>query len=192
MSYVVQNFYDCNHRVAITPRLRFIFILTNLNKFFIFMKFNSFFFNLEKTNLTKLNISLNFVRYFFSRQYIKLIYKMNLLFVGNYDNNFTRSVVYYTFYNIERFVNPQTTVLDIDLLDEHYLFNYYFLPIKTINTKINKHLYKNVFFYFMLLSPFLWQQKAVSLRFYLNFIFTNFNLRILRFYSGYFLKIYNF
>jgi hypothetical protein len=44
----------------------------------------------------------------------------------------------------------------------------------------------------MLINPFIWLQFNTSLKFYLNFLFINYTLKIFRFYNGHFLKIYNY
>lgn len=55
MSYVIQNFNDCNKKLALTPRFKFFFILLNLEKFLIFIKLNSFFGFTNKINYCNLN-----------------------------------------------------------------------------------------------------------------------------------------
>ena len=38
MSYVIQNFYDSNKKINLTPRFKFFFYMSNLEKFFFFYK----------------------------------------------------------------------------------------------------------------------------------------------------------
>jgi hypothetical protein len=44
----------------------------------------------------------------------------------------------------------------------------------------------------MLINPFLWYQHTANLKFYLNFIFINYNLKISRFYNNHFLRVYRY
>lgn len=175
-----------------TPRIKFFFLLNNLEKFFVFFKFNTFlqsFLKINDFNITYLNL---FFKYFFSKQFIKFTHQFNLDFIGNYTNNLTKSYVYYFYFNLNNFLkiklNPSLTLKSNKL----FLYNLYYFSIKTLNIKINSLFYKNIFFYFMLINPFLWYQHTSNLKFYLNFIFINYSLKISRFYNGHFLRIYNY
>lgn len=192
MSYVIQNFYDSNKKITLTPRFKFFFILNNLEKFFIFIKINTFlnFSNkLNSSNFNNLNI---FFKYFFSKQFLKFLYQLNLNLVGNYTNNLIKSFIYIIFYNLNNFLELNNNVIFFKLNNSLLFYNIYYLPIKTLNIRINNNFYKNIFFYFMLINPFLWYQYSSFLKFYLNYIFINYNLKLSRFYNGHFLKIYNY
>jgi len=192
MSYVIQNFYDCNKRIVLTPRFKFFFILNNLEKFFFFIKINTFLNLTNKLNFFSLNHFSLFFKHFFSKQYIKLIFQINLNLIGNYTNNLTKSCIFFIFFNIFKFFKNNNTILKTVKFSNLYIYNLYFFSIKVVNVKINKNFYKNIFFYFMLINSFLWYQHTSNLRFYLNFIFINYNLKISRFYNGHFLRIYNY
>jgi hypothetical protein len=193
LSYVIQNFYENNKKLTITPKFKFLFILKNLEKFFIFFKINTFLNLTNKLNFLNINLYSPFFKYFFSKYYIKLIFQLNFNLLGNYINNLTKSYIYNVFYNLLKyFTNSFNFFPKKHSICNKFLFNLYFYTIKTINVRINNNFYKNIFFYFMLINPFLWYQHTSNLKFYLNFIFVNYSLKISRFYNGHFLRIYNF
>jgi hypothetical protein len=195
MSYVIQHFNDFNKRVAMTPRFRFLLFFNNLNKFFIFLKYNTFLFFINKSYSAKINYFFLFDKFFYSRQYFKYLYYINFELVGAYDNNFLRSTAYSIFNEFNRTNFNNTVYLSkvlFSLDDTFYFFNLFLTPIRVINLKLQKTFYKNVFFYLMLIFPQIWMQKQKNFKFYLNFILTFYNLKIFRFYSGYFLRTYNF
>lgn len=192
MSYVIQNFNDINKKITFTPRVKFFFLLNNLEKFFIFFKFNTFlqsFLKINDFNVTHLNL---FFKYFFSKQFIKFTHQFNLNFIGNYTNNLTKSYVYYFYFNLNNFLKIKFNSYLTLKSNKFFLYNLYYFSIKTLNIKINSSFYKNIFFYFMLINPFLWYQHTSNLKFYLNFIFINYSLKISRFYNGHFLRVYNY
>jgi len=154
LSYVIQNFYD-NKKIALTPRFRFFYILNNLEKFFIFFKLNTFFKFINISNNFKINYFFLFFRYFFAKQYIKLIYNVNLLFVGNYTNNLTKSFIFLIFFNLINFFKNEKITLNTQFFKNFFFFNIYLVPVKLINVKLNQLFYKNIFFYFMLINSFL-------------------------------------
>ena len=194
MSYVIQNFYDFNKKVNLTPRFKFFFLLNNLEKFFIFIKINTFLKYSNKLNFNYLNTFNLFFKYFFSKQYFKLLFQLNLTLVGNYTNNITKSSIYIIFYFFEKFLNLNKILFKFKnlVLIDQINYNLYFLPIKVLNIRINNNFYKNIFFFFMLINSFLWYQHSSTIKFYLNFIFVNYNLKSSRFFTGYFLRVYNY
>lgn len=155
MSYVIQNFYTRSRHSPLTPRFKFLLLLNNLEKFFTFFKFNASLYFLNKLNDYSFDYFFFFLKTFFSKQYLKLLYKTNLSLVGNYDNNLTKGSVFYIFNNIYRFLRNESLDLKLDLLSTEYLYNLYYYSIKILNTKINDQLYKNIFFNFMLVLSFL-------------------------------------
>lgn len=192
MSYVIQNFNDINKKITFTPRIKFFFFLNNLEKFFIFFKFNTFlqsFLKINNLTITHLNL---FFKYFFSKQFIKIVYQFNLNFIGHYNNNSIKSYAYYFYFNLNNFLTTKSNFYSILKPNNCFLYNFYYFSIKTLNIKINSLFYKNIFFYFLLVNPFLWYQHTSNLKFYLNFIFINYNLKISRFYNGHFLRVYNY
>lgn len=192
MSYVIQNFYDSNKKVNLTPRLKFFFFLNNLEKFFFFVKINTFLNLSNKLNLNKLNNLNIFFKYFFSKQFIKFLFQLNLNLVGQYTNNITKSSIFLIFYNLNKFFNLSKISFYKNFQFNCLAFNLYYLPIKTLNVRINNNFYKNIFFYFMLINTFIWHQNVSSLKFYLNYIFITYNLKSSRFYNGHFLQVYNY
>lgn len=192
MSYVIQNFYDFNKKINLTPRFKFFFFLNNLEKFFFFLKINTFLNLANKLNLNQLNNFNIFFKYFFSKQFIKFFFQLNLNLIGQYNNNITKSSIYTIFYNFNKFFNLNKMHLKKNFQSETLIFNNYFLPIKTLNIRLNNTFYKNIFFYFMLINSFIWYQHSSSLKFYLNFIFINYTLKSFRFYNGHFLRVYNY
>lgn len=192
MSYVIQNFYDSNKKISLTPRFKFLLILNNLEKFFVFIKINTFLNFTHKLNYFFLNYFFLFFKYFYSKQYIKNLFQINLSLIGNYTNNLTKSYIYNIFFNIYSFFKINNLTFNQNVISKTYLFNLYFYTIKTFNVKINNNFYKNIFFYFMLINPFIWYQHTSNLKIYLNFILINYNIRISRFYNGHFLRIYNY
>lgn len=192
MSYVIQNFSQSNKKMILNPRFKFTFILFNLNKFFIFIKLHTFLNLTGKLNYLNLSHLSLFFKYFFSKQYLKLIYKNNLNYLGNYTNNIAKSCIFYIFYNFYNFLLTGKINLSQIKLCDNSVYNIYFTPISVLNVKINNTFYKNVFYFFMFVYQFIWYQHDSKLNFYLNFLFVNYNLKISRFYNGYFLKIYNY
>ena len=150
MSYVIQNFNNINKKISLTPRIKFLLLLSNIEKFFIFFKFNTFLHSFLKTNNFQINHLNLFFKYFFSKQFIKFTHNFNLNFIGNYTNNLIKSYIYYFYFNINNFFKLKNNFKFISNSN-----NIYYLPIKTLNIKINSFFYKNVFFYFMLINPFL-------------------------------------
>jgi hypothetical protein len=193
VSYVIQNFNDINKKITLTPRFKFFFFLKNLNKFLIFFKFNSFLNSFSKINSLQINYFNVFFKYLFSKQFIKFSYQFNLTYVGNYTNNLTKSYIFYFFFNLNNFFKLNFYFLSAKHnYSDKFLFNMYYFSIKTLNIKIPMLFYKNIFFYYMLINPFIWYQHTSNLKFYLNFIFVNYNLKISRFYNNHFLKVYNY
>lgn len=192
MSYVIQNFYNRNKHIAFTPRFKFLFFLYNIEKLFTFFKFNTFLYFINKSNTYNFDYFFLFLKVFFSKQYVKILYKMNLDLVGNYNNNLTKSAIYHTFNGVSTLLDNKFFHATLNFSFEEYLFNYYFCSLKTVNTRINNQCYKNIFFFFMLVFSFIWYQHSSFIKFYLNFIPITYHFQISRFYNGYFLKIYNF
>lgn len=178
-----------------TPRVKFLLFFNNLNKFFIFLKYNTFLFFINKSYDTKIRYCSLFDKFFFSRQYFKYMYRVNFDLVNIYDNSFSRSLAHKIFNQIIKynFKTPCYSSLDLVIFDEFkYTFNQCLITLKLINIKLQKTFFKNSFFYFMLIFPQIWWQKQKNIQFYLNFILTFYNLKTFRFYSGYFLRTYNF
>jgi hypothetical protein len=155
MSYVIQNFHDSNKKINLTPRFKFIFILNNLEKFLIFIKINTFLFFSKKINIFNLNYLFLFFKYFFSKKYIKLFYQLNLVLVGNYSNNLTKSSIFNVFFFLLNFFKNKTIRYQLISHFQTYFYNLYFFSIKTLNIRINNTFYKNIFFLLMLINPFI-------------------------------------
>ena len=147
MSYVIQNFYESNKKINLTPRFKFLFILNNLEKFFIFIKINTFLNFSNKLNFNYLNTFNLFVKHFFSKQFIKFIFQLNLTLVNNYTNNLSKSSIYLIFYNLNKFLNLNRFCFNINNTSNVNLFNLYYLPVKVIIIRVNNNFYKNIFFF---------------------------------------------
>lgn len=192
MSYVIQNFSQSNKKIILNPRFKFIFILLNLNKFFIFIKLNTFLNLTSKINYFHLSHLTLFFKYFFSKQYLKFIYKNNLNYLGNYTNNISKSCIFYFFYNFYNFLINKKIIKNHFYLNEVNIYNSYLMPLHVLNIQLNNTFYKNLFYFFMFVNQFIWYQHDSKINFYLNFLFINYNLKISRFYNGHFMKIYNY
>lgn len=192
MSYVIQNFYDFNKKIALTPRFKSIFFYNNLNKFFIFIKLNTFFYLNKKFNFFYLNYFPLFFKYFFSKQFFKIFNKNNISIMSNYDNNLTKSTIYKVYFNFYLFFKNISFKNSPILSKKTILYNLYFLPIKILNIKLNTIFFKNIFFFLLINNFFIWFQNTNNFKFYLNFIFVNYFWKISRFYSTHFLRIYNY
>jgi len=155
LSYVIQNFYEYSKRLILTPRFKFLLFFNNIEKFLIFIKFNTFLYYTDKINLLNFNYFFLFFKYIFSEQYIKTIYKLNLLFVGNYTSNLTKSAIYGIFKVIDKFLKNNALTATINLIEDELQFNQYFFSIKTLNTKLSKQFYRNVFFFKMITTSFI-------------------------------------
>ena len=191
MSYVIQNFFDCNKKIILTPRLKNLLFLVNFNKFLIFLKLNSFFFFNNFHNNFKITYHYLFFKSFYSKFFFKFFSKLNINF-SNYDNNLNRSVVYKIFFNTNNFLKNKTIVKSNIFFNNFFLYNSYFISFKILNLKLNSFFYKNIFFFFFINNFFIWIQNTNNFKFYLNFIFINFNWKISRFYNSHFLRIYNY
>ncbi len=194
MSYVIQNFYDSSKKINLTPRFKLLFLLNNLHKIFFFIKLNTFFNFIFKLNILNLNYFFIFFKYFYSKQYLKLLNKNILLSSNNYINNLSKSSIYLIFYYILNFLKNKKINLDFFQLNNNFFYVYqqYYFSFKLINIKINKSFYKNIFFFFLFANQVIWYQHSKNLNFYLNFLLINYNLKIFRFYNGHFLKVYNY
>lgn len=199
MSYVIQNFNNLNKKITLTPRSKSIWLFSNkrIIIFFFQMKIlSSFTWNKIANNYS---IYLLFIHYLFIKQIKKYVFTPNLKFMGSYDNKLTRTSTNFLIkqlflsykLNIKQthdyILNPST-----NLFQEYYIFNAYLLPIKILMFGFTKFFYKNSFFYFLLCWSFIWYQRPIQLRFYLNFILTIPTLNIFKFHNNYFLKVYNY
>lgn len=192
MSYVVQNFSNYNQLIIKTPRLTFFFILNNLEKLFIFIKTNLFFCYTNKTNYYNLTYFFLFFKYFYAKQFFKILNKTNLTLTNYYTNNLTKSSVFWIFKNIVKFINKNYIDTAQFLLKDNFFFNYYLIPVHTSDIIIGKNSFKNFFFFLICNFTFIWYQYDKNFKFYLNFLLPITSLKILKFYGGYFFKIYNF
>lgn len=192
MSYVVQNFHPLSRHIVMTPRFKYLTVFNSLNLIVMFFKKNLhlYFFNLNP--YSKFDFFLVFYKYFFFRQYTKIFNSLNLKLSGPYTNNVTKSAVFFSLCFIEQqFLSYSFKPKQVKPHD-NLVFNSYFLSIKLANIKLTKRFYKNAFFFFMMFSSHLWYQHSTSLKFYLNFFFTNPYFNVYTFYNGYFFRIYNF
>ena len=73
MSYVIQNFNSISKKASLTPRVKFLLLLNNLEKFFIFFKFNTFLHIFLKTNNFQINHLNLFFKYFFQNNLLNLL-----------------------------------------------------------------------------------------------------------------------
>jgi hypothetical protein len=197
MSYVLQNFFNINQKITLIPRIKFLIILNNLKFIFFLFKNQLFIYFNKKFNTFNLNYFGSFIKYFYSHQINFLINKINLNFVGPYENNLFKSIIFHNLHNLltpldENEKHKLNSNNETASLKKNILFNSYFLSHKLINNIINKKFYKNFFFFLMLHFSNIWIQQNNFFKFYLNFFFVNYELTITPFYNGYFLHIYNF
>lgn len=196
MSYVIQNFHFLNKSTQFTPRLRFLVIFNNIELLFFFFRTYLFLFFTDRMNFFSTNILFQFIKYFFSNQLMRFLNKLNVEFIGFYDNNLFKSSIFGAFYNILTFLKPNKTLAPMkssaDFTNPRYLHNLYFFSIKVINTQVNKKIFKNLFFYLMFFSTTYWYQHTLFFKFYFNFVIVNPSLLVNPSYNGYFLHIYNF
>ena len=195
MSYVIQNFFDYNKKIILTPRFKSLLFFLNLKFFIIFIKLKSFFFFNNNFNIYSFNYFFCFFKYFFSSYMIKLLYKNNISSVSNYTNNLIKSYSYNIFFFIQFYLLKKTNFLIFKhkhFLTRKLLFNLYFLSFKIANIKLNKNFYKNIVFFFFINNFYIWNQFNQNFKFYLNFIFVNYLWKISRFYNTPFLKIYSY
>ncbi len=202
MSYVIQNFYNLQSHAVFTPRLKFSFLLINLDKFFFFFKQNMFFFLFKNKNIFFINYFCNFTKYFFAKQFVRFFRKVNFNLIGFYDNNLIKSFVHWIYktstlflikifqpaYSLTYLSYPQLCYSD----NSNILNNLYFLSVKVLNVEISKKYYKNFFFLLMYFNATFWTQPLNLFKFYLNFCFIHLNLVNYSFYNGYFMNVYNF
>lgn len=155
MSYVIQNFNDFNKKSSLTPRLKFLFILNNIEKFFIFLKLNTFLYITNNLNIFSLNHFSLFFKYFFSKQYFKILLNTNLNLIGQYNNNLTKSYIFNIYFYLNLFLNNNFIIFKNKNNSFNLINNVYNLPVQTVNVKINNSFYKNIFFLLMLINPFI-------------------------------------
>lgn len=198
MSYVIQNFSLLNKSIQFTPRLRFLIIFNNFEILFFFFRSYLFLFFTNRLNFFYISIFFQFLKYFFANQFMRTVNKLNVEFVGFYDNNLFKSSIFGSYYNWLLSLNTDNSVKSLplastaDFRNSEYIHNLYFFSVKVINTQINKKIFKKIFFFLMFFSITLWYQHTLFLKFYFNFILVNTNLALTPFYNGYFLHIYNF
>lgn len=167
-------------------------ILINIQKFIFFIKSHSYVFFIKKTNSFNFNYFSIFLKYFFSKYYLKLIDKSNFLQVDNYLNNLIKGSIFKIFQLLNKFLINGNFQFKFNWFKSHYFFNSYFYSIKSTNFKINFRLSENLFFFFVAFTPFLWYQHSSFLKFYLNFILIISSFKMHKFFSGFFFKIYNY
>lgn len=184
MSYVIQNFAKNNHHVVITPRFKTFVTIKWLN-FFIFFFKSSY---VYKKNIKFKNLYL----FFFKRGLHVFFYSSLKNLSGNYTNKLTSTASYWSFKIVNDFWNFNNIINLPVKFHSTYFYNLYFLSIKTINAKLTKTYFKYIYFFFLFFLSDIWLQFAINLKFYLNFFFVRSNYKIYKFYSGYFLRIYNF
>jgi len=196
LSYVIQNFHFLNKSIQFTPRLRFLVIFNNIELLFFFFRTYLFLFFTDRMNFFSTNILFQFIKYFFSNQLMRILNKLNVEFIGFYDNNLFKSSIFGSFYNVLTFLKPNKTLTPMkssaDFTNLKYVHNLYFFSIKVINVQINKKIFKNFFFYLMFFSVTYWYQHTLFFKFYFNFVIVNPALLVTPSYNGYFLHIYNF
>ena len=195
MSYVIQNFYESNKKITLTPRFKYFFFLIHINKLIFFIKFNNLLALMNYLNFSINPIFVLFVKYFFSKMHVKILNNLNLSTVSFYSNNLIKSYIYSIFSKINnslKFKFNKTNKNYLPVKQETIPFYFYCFSIKTIKFQINNNFFKNIFFFCMLQTAFLWNTYSSNIKFYLNFILSNNNLKLNRFYSSYFLKIYNY
>lgn len=196
MSYVIQNFNLLNKSIQFTPRLRFLLIFNNIELIFFFFRSYLFLFFTDRMNFFSTNILFQFIRYFFSNQLMRFINKLNIEFIGFYDNSQLKSSIFGSYYNLNRLLRTASWDFLLkptaDYANLIYHYNLYFFSIKVINTQVNKKIFKKLFFYLMCFSVIYWHQHTFFFNYYLNFILVNSALVVTPFYNGYFLHIYNF
>lgn len=184
MSYVIQNFVKYNQYIAITPRFKIFFSLHCINFFLLYFKFSNFFSVTPQIQ--------NFLIFFFAKGLVNFFHRLSINLFGNYVNKVTRVGVYWNFKILDNFFKNKN-ILHIPLkVTDIFFFNRYLLAIKLINFKLTKTYFKNVFFFIIFFFSEIWNQFHNKTNFYLNFFFFKNNLKLYKFYGGYFLRIYNF
>lgn len=203
MSYVIQNLHFNSILNTRTPRFKFYFFYLNLNRILFF--FNQtlwiFYFKLQPSSFNS-NVFF-FHKFFFSRQFKKVIKKVNFKFVGFYDNRLVRSLAFWIFtlsilnlnlINIFQkmkyfaFVEKKCPIRSSNLISNQYILSF---PI--LNVRFFQQHYKNFFFFIMLFNIHQWLDFNNFFQFYYNFIIVNNYMTLFYpFYSNYFLNVYNF
>lgn len=132
-----------------------------------------------------------FVRYMFAKQPVRILCGTDLTSMGCYANNVTVASAHSVFKNFDgALVRP--AAFAVSALESDYRYNLYMLSHRILSIRPRASIFRGAFFSLMLSSPSLWYQHSSRLVFYLNFVIANYDLRILRFYGEYFLKVYNY
>lgn len=192
MSYVIQNFSYNTKLIVTTPRFRFLILLKLIPKILFFFKLNYHLISFSNPQFNPQPYFFLFSKYFFLKYPSRSLLSMNLELSGYYLNNLSKSSLFWFFCSLTSYfytLKAPTSLVNVEGL---YNFNLRFLAIKTANNRINKKLYENAFFYLMLQITHLWFVPHNLFYFYLNFFITPYNLQMLKFFNGYFFKIYNF
>lgn len=184
MSYVIQNFYKLNLMTVVTPRLREAVFFKWITVFFLYVKLNN--------SLKKFSYFTLLSNFFFANGIFNFFYKLNFKISANYANELTKSFTYWKFKILNSLLANKFLFLTKIKLESFFLYNLYFLAIKTVNVKVTKTFFKNFFFFLLFFLSQPWCQNSLVFSFYLNFILTKNNFKIYKFYNGYFLKVYNF
>lgn len=193
MSYVIQNFSNYPKLIVVTPRFRFTIILTLMPHLCVLFNFN---FYCSRTT-SNWKIELNHLSFFYKFLHISqpgsLVRSLNLKYVGNYSNNYLKSVVFHSLSRLENhFCAPTEPLFKEASHQKLFLYNSRFLARKTANYKINKEFYLSSFFWLLAINTRIWSPRTRVTFFYFNFILINLNDQIFHFYNGRFFKIYNF
>lgn len=193
MSYVIQNFNTTARHLVLTPKLKSLIILNNLEKIFTFFKVMSNLFFFKNVNTFAISHFFTFLKYFYGKQLMNLLIKSNISSFGFYTGNFHKSLNLFIFKNILLFFKSPKSIIYYKTMQicDSPVCNLYYASVKIISSKVNKKFYKNIFFFYMLTFSFFWYQHTSFFKFYLNFIISNPSFFILPFYSGYFLHVYN-
>jgi hypothetical protein len=186
-----------------TPRFKFVFFFFNLNKIIFFFNEALSIFYFQKKNSNFNSFFFLFYKFFFSRQFKKIIKKINFKFVGFYDNKLVRSLAFWIF---------KISILNLNKFSSfkkfHYLtgiqkrcpslrpfiaHNQHLLSFPILNLRFFKRNYKNFFFFLMLCSVNHWFDFNNTFNFYYNFVIVNQDMfTFYPFCSNYFLNVYNF
>jgi hypothetical protein len=192
MSYLIQNYYVFNKLINMIPRVKFLLILINNEKFFLFFKINLLWIFLNKNFLNKFTYFFDFFKYLYIYNFNKFFYKINLNLSSNYYNNLKKSIVFWNFKNFYLFLNNKNNMIYQYRIKNLFLYNLYFYSIKVVNFRTNKRYFTGIIFFFMTLTPILWYNHSLFLKYYYNFFLLFFESYFFPFYNGFFFNVYNY
>lgn len=190
-SYVIQNFFFSSKFLSITPRLRVLLLHDNVPISLFLIKTHNFFFLVNKSS-PKWGLLFNLYKLFFNVSIYNFFLLSKFIIDADYIHNIDLSARYWIYKFFFLFLKSSSFLnssLYVESVLAHPLYRY---PIKLARPLIGFKIFKNFFFYKLLLNTRLWNVSQLEIYFHRRYLFSTLDLFCFFFYSGPFFKIYTF